>query len=68
MLEPKRPDYISMDNRWKMSWKEKDYVQLLSENKWTKDEIKRKLYISTDVWFWKLRKRVIRYINKVNYN
>ena len=44
----KRPKYISMDNRYNMSWKEQDYVLLIAENKRTKDQIKRKLYIKTD--------------------
>jgi len=65
-MNPKRPPYISMDNRYNMSRKEKDYIQLLSEKKRTQEEIKRKLYISTDSGFWRFRKRVVKYIDKVN--
>ena len=48
MIEPKRPDYITIDNWAKMSRKERDYIILLTERKRTKEEIKRKLYITTD--------------------
>jgi hypothetical protein len=65
-MNPKRPPYISMDNWYNMSRKEKDYIQLLSEKKRTKDEIKRKLYIATDSGFWRFRKRVVKYIDKIN--
>lgn len=48
MINPKRPPYIELKDWIKMSWKEKDYIQLLSERRRTKDEIKRILYITTD--------------------
>jgi PHD/YefM family antitoxin component YafN of YafNO toxin-antitoxin module len=43
-----RPHYISEENWQKMSWKERDYVGLLMERKYSKADIKRKLYITTD--------------------
>lgn len=68
MKNPQRPDYITEENRNKMSRKEKDYIQLLREKRWTKEEIMRKLYITTDMWFWKLRQRVRIFINSVDCN
>lgn len=61
-----RPHYISEENWQKMSWKERDYVGLLMERKYSKADIKRKLYITTDQWFWKLRNRVKKFINLVD--
>ena len=65
----KKPFYIS-DYTWKnLSWKEQDFIVLLKERKYTKSQIKRKLYLTTEMWYWKLNKRVnqkIQYdINKV---
>jgi hypothetical protein len=36
------------------------------ERKYSKADIKRKLYITTDQWFWKLRNRVKKFINLVD--
>lgn len=63
-----RPSYISKENWDKMSWKEKDYIRLIQQGKRTKKQIKRILYITTDVWLWKLRKKVLKYITLVNWN
>ena len=48
MINPIRPPYISIENWDKMTWKEKDYIYLLRHKQYTKDEIKRTLYITSD--------------------
>lgn len=59
-----RPDYID-EKTWNgMSWKEQDLVILLREKRYTKDQIKRALYIITDSWYWKLKKKVSYKIKK----
>lgn len=63
-----RPDYITKENRNKMTWKEQDYIFLLQQRKRTKKEIMRKLYITTNQWYWKLRQRIKKFINSVDCN
>ena len=63
LIKPNKPPYISKENWDKMSWKEKDYIYLLRTKKYTKSEIKRALYITSDVGLWKLNKKVKNYIN-----
>ena len=62
----KRPFYIDKEIWDDMKWKEQDFIIFLREKRYTKEQIKRNLYITSDVWFWKLRKRVLAKINKVN--
>jgi len=54
-----RPFYISKET-WKwLTWKEQDFIVFLREKRYTKDQIKRRLYITTEMWYWKLQKRVL---------
>lgn len=54
----KKPFYISNDTWKNLSLKEKDFIILLSERKYTKEQIMRKLYIESRQWYDKLRNRV----------
>ena len=64
MIRPIRPPYISIENWDRMTRKEKDYIYLLRHKQFTKDEIKRTLYITSDQWLRKLSKRVQKFISK----
>ena len=64
MIRPVRPPYITVENWDRMTWKEKDYVYLLRQKQYTKQQIKRALYITSDQGLRKLSKRVQKFINK----
>lgn len=61
----KRPAYIKESVWDTMSWKEQDFVIFCREKQRTKNQIKRKLYITTDTWYYKLQKKVS---NKIKAN
>jgi hypothetical protein len=54
----KKPFYISQQTWEKLSFKEQDFIIFLKERRFTKSQIMRKLYINTDMGYWKLQKRV----------
>jgi len=63
----KKPFYISKETWESLSHKEQDFIFLLREKKYTKTQIMRKLYIESNMWFYKIRNRVRRKIeNDVN--
>ena len=68
----KKPFYLS-DETWEsLSWKEQDFIVFLREKRYTKEQIMRKLYITSSVGYWKLQNRVSKAIkvdiSKVNEN
>lgn len=54
----KKPFYISVTTWDSLSLKEQDFIFFLKERKYTKSQIMRKLYIETDMGYWKIRDRV----------
>lgn len=53
-----KPFYITKETWDSLTWKEQDFIIFLRERKYTKAQIMRKLYITTEQGFWKIRKRV----------
>ena len=53
-----RPHYITKETRQSMSRKEQDLVKFTREKRYTKEQIKRKLYITSDRRLLQLRKQV----------
>jgi len=64
----KKPIFVEQNIRETLSWKEQDFLVMLYMKKFTKKQLMRRLYITTDVGYWKLKKRVREKItiNKVN--
>ena len=60
LIKPKKPDYVER-NRWlSLTRKEQDYLYMVSlKNKPSKEDMQRMLYISSDWWLEKLRRRVM---------
>jgi len=54
----KRPAFVSKQTRETLSWKEQDFLVMLYMKKFTKKQLMRRLYITSDVGYWKLKKRV----------
>lgn len=59
-----KPIYITQETWNNLKWKEQDFIIFLREKRFTKRQIKRKLYITTDVWYWKLETKVKKKIEK----
>lgn len=60
LIKPKKPDYVDWDKWLKLSRKEQDYLYMVSlKNKPSKEDMQRMLYISSDWWLEKLRRRVM---------
>lgn len=53
-----RPAYVPRPVWDTLSWKEQDLLEMLSARKFTKPEIKRRLYITTEAGYWKLCRRL----------
>lgn len=73
ITHPKKPHscmWISNEAWDNLKLKEKDFVIMLHEKKYSRKQIARKLYIESDVWYWKISKNVSEKlkwdINKVN--
>lgn len=65
-----KPLFITCEIWETLTIKEKDFIILVTSRKYTKNQIKRRLYIMSDVWYWKIQKKVKdkikNDINKVN--
>jgi hypothetical protein len=65
-----KPLFITCEIWATLTIKEKDFIILVTSRKYTKSQIKRRLYITSDVWYWKIQKKVKNKIkndiNKVN--
>lgn len=61
-----RPFFVPKEVWETLSWKEQDFLSLLEARQYTKREIMRKLYVTTEVGYWKLAKRVRAKLNAVN--
>lgn len=63
-----KPVFITQEAWETLTWKEQDFIVFRYIRWYSKTKLKRKLYITTDVWLWKIQKKITEIIKNNSVN